>query len=374
MPLLAVAKQIKSTKPETKVHAVYERGSDFASLFNGHYEIDEIHNVYAGKYRRYYGESMLRRLTDVKTLLLNIRDFFFVAVGIIESLVLLLRLRPDVVLVKGGYVGVPLGIAARLLRVPYVTHDSDATAGLANKIIGSHARFNTVGMSTDYQYDKLKTKYVGVPISQDYSKPYDKGSIESRQKLYGITKKNKVLLILGGSNGAKRLDAIVHKLAQGLLEKDPSLFIVHQVGRGNEDLYNDLDKKYLSRIVAKRFISPLFPILRTASIVVSRAGATTLTELAATSKPTILIPHPELSGGHQLKNAQILENKLAVVSIDEQSLTPRPDLLKEEILRLLNNPKEADAMGHRLHTAMKLNATELLTNLLFDIAEENPNA
>src|SRR5690606_13564925 len=151
-PLLAVAHELKKIEPDARLDYVGERGGKFKRLVLEDTSIDEARFILAGKFRRYHGESWLRRLLDVRTNLLNIRDALYTLIGFCQSVWLLLRRRPDVVFIKGGYVGVPIGLAAALLKVPFITHDSDAVPGLANRVVGRWARLHATGMPEKF-YD-----------------------------------------------------------------------------------------------------------------------------------------------------------------------------------------------------------------------------
>ncbi|MEO8784821.1 MAG: glycosyltransferase, partial [Candidatus Saccharimonadales bacterium] len=171
-PLLAVAQKLKQLDPTVQIFYVGERHSKFASMTNGREGqrlFDQRYAIFAGKFRRYHGQSWLARLMDVKTLFYNSRDLVFVALGIIQSWWLLRRLKPDVILMKGGYVGVPVGLAASR-RIPLITHDSDAMPGLANRLVSGRAVFHATALpASQYPgYQVSKTRQVGVIVSADY--------------------------------------------------------------------------------------------------------------------------------------------------------------------------------------------------------------
>jgi UDP-N-acetylglucosamine--N-acetylmuramyl-(pentapeptide) pyrophosphoryl-undecaprenol N-acetylglucosamine transferase len=145
-PILAVAHQLKQQDPTVKTVYVGEHGGKFASLLDGNTDIDEIKTIFAGKLRRYHGDSWFKRLFDVRANLLNLRDLFLFGVGLLQSLWLVKKINPDVVFLKGGFVGVPVGLSAALWHKPFVTHDSDALPGLANRIVSRWAKYHATGM------------------------------------------------------------------------------------------------------------------------------------------------------------------------------------------------------------------------------------
>src|SRR5690606_12676531 len=124
--------------------------------------------------------------------------------------------RPDALFVKGGFVGVPLGLAAAMLKIPYITHDSDAVPGLANRLIARWAKAHAVAMPKEaYGYPANKTFHVGTPIASVYE-PVTADRQARYKKSFGLPKTAKVLLVTGGGLGAKRLNVAVAKVAKTL--------------------------------------------------------------------------------------------------------------------------------------------------------------
>lgn len=366
-PLLAVANQLIKDDSSTQVHIATERFGKFSDLFVDNPGGYTLHRIFAGKLRRYHGESWLRRLTDIKTILLNIRDGILLAIGTIEAVYLLARLRPKVVFIKGGYVGLPLGLACRVFRIPYITHDSDASPGLTNRLIGGGAKLNAVGMKNGaYSYSPDKTVYVGVPVESEYKeKTLNK---DSRQKL-GLKPDDRLILVLGGSNGAQRLDRIMYKSLRRLLSENKNIRLIHQVGKDNENIYTDYPSELKERITAARFLSPLVNFSSAADIIISRAGATAIAEFAALGKPIILVPHPELTGGHQVSNANALDESDAACVVEEAAATKNPSLMTEAISQLLKSKKIREKISKNLHNFMDADATERISKLLLSEAE-----
>lgn len=168
-PLLAVAAELKRKDSGCKLVYIGQRGDGLGDIPAANPHIDEVYNVRAGKFRRYHGEG-LRQLLDLPTMFKNIRDAFYVVAGIWQSRKLLKRLQPSVVFVKGGFVGVPVGLAAAQLKIPYVTHDSDAIPGLANRIIARWAAIHAVALPAEvYAYPPAKTVTTGIPLQADFS-------------------------------------------------------------------------------------------------------------------------------------------------------------------------------------------------------------
>lgn len=340
-------------------------------MFDGADQIDSLYFINAGKFRRYHGESLHKKIFDVRTILLNIRDIIRLAVGTIESIWALMRIRPDVAFIKGGYVGVPVGLACRIFRTPYVTHDSDAVPGLTNRFIGKGAIYNAVGMPPEnYNYKKEKIVYVGVPVTDDFIDS-DASLRKSKRSELDVAKDEILLLVTGGSNGAKRLDEIIHASLEEILEKNPKLNIVHQVGRNNEKLYEDYPLKLHARIRVSTFLQPLSAYLAAADIVIARAGATAIAEIGHMKKPLILVPNPYLTGAHQIKNAKALQKLDAVIVIDEHKALEEHALISDAVYDLLKSQDLRENLQEKLYSLTQKDATKKISNILTKVISEN---
>lgn len=369
-PLLAVAKQLKNDHPKAYVAIISEKRGLFNHLLEGDASIDSLRFINAGKYRRYHGQSFFNKLFDVKSIALNFRDVFRLSAGIIESIYILFRFKPDIVFIKGGYVGVPVGVAARLMKIPYITHDSDAVPGLTNRLIAKQAVANTVGMPVDfYPYRKDKVVFVGVPVTEDFIHHGPKTRLKKRDQL-DISPTDFLLLITGGSNGAQRLDELVHKCLEQLLEKHPRLHIIHQVGKSNENIYNDYPVKLHTRIRVASFLKPLSEYISAADAVVARAGATAIAEIGHLKKPLIVVPNSYLSGGHQTKNADVLSQSNAAIVVVENQAIDHPELLIAAIDKIMGSADLADKLSDNLHQITLKDSTQRISNLLVELIHQ----
>ena len=218
-PILAVVEELKHIQQDCLVIYVGERNSKFLSLTDSNNLIDEKFSVFSGKYRRFHGESWLKRLFDLRTIAKNLRDVVYVAIGFIQSFNLLRKTKPDVVFLKGGYVGVPVGLAAALLHISIVTHDSDAVSGLANKIVSKWTSVHATALpANNYDYPSQKVKTVGVLVEKNYQPISDEVQREYKKQL-GFPGNEQLLLITGGSSGAERLNSVIVKIINSLLQK-----------------------------------------------------------------------------------------------------------------------------------------------------------
>ena len=164
-PLLAVAEEIRKIDNTANIVFIGQKGDPFGMRLEGSQIIDESIFISAGKFRRYHGEGW-KQLLDVPTLFKNFLDFFKFLIGSIQAYSVLGKIKPDIIFIKGGYIGVPVGLAAAMRKIKYITHDSDTMPGLANRIIAKWALMHATGMPSEfYDYPKEKTTYVGVPIA-----------------------------------------------------------------------------------------------------------------------------------------------------------------------------------------------------------------
>jgi len=364
-PILAVAQALRARQPDARIIYIGERGGKFHHLTKDHQAIDATYTIFAGKFRRYHGESWLRRLLDIRTLLLNVRDAVLIILGVIQSIGLVRRVKPDVVFLKGGFVGVPVGLAATLWRIPFITHDSDALPGLANRLVARWAMWHATGMpAAYYPYPESETRHVGVLVSEAYVPVTPALQTEYKEDL-GVHPDYKLLLITGGSLGARRLNMAMTGLVPALLQKYPQLKIIHQVGKGNQKTYGPYQHE---RLMVIEFMEGMHRYTGAADVVVTRAGANSLAELGVQGKACIVVPNPLLTGGHQLKNAMYLAEQAAAVIVDETDIANSPETLRRAIEKLLTDEQAAAAIAHKLQAITIADAAQQSAQLLIQTA------
>lgn len=363
-PVVAVLKELKSAHPEAELRfwcdkKFYSHAEGMIHHFDPSIPVEAI---YSGKLRRYYGMSIWKQLSHPSIVLPNLRDMLLVGVGGAQSLVKLLFWRPDVVFTKGGFVCLPVGVAAKLLRIPLVIHDSDAHPGLTNRILSRWATAIGTGAPLEYyNYPKAKSHYVGIPVAAD-CKPLTPMEQASAKTEFGVDPERPLVVITGGGLGARRINEAVLGSLDALLEVSSVILIS---GSGQYDELLPLVPVNSDQFQLHPFVTPLTPMLGAADVVIARAGATTLLELAAMAKPTIIIPNGRLTGGHQLKNAAVYSEKQAAVVINEDELDATPHVLVETVARLINNPTEREKLGKQIQTFAKpKSAKDMATMIL----------
>lgn len=259
----------------------------------------------------YYGISSgkLRRYIDLK----NLSDPFKVLKGYGQARRLLKKIKPDIVFSKGGFVSVPVVVAAKSRHIPCVIHESDMTPGLANKIcIPCAQRVCTNFPETMKHIPSEKAVLTGSPIRQELFH----GDRNRGLKFCGFNSNKPVLLIIGGSLGSVRVNEAVRAILPQLLKK---FQIIHLCGKGKID---DTLMKVTGYAQFDYIKEELSDLMAAADIVISRAGANAICELLALRKPNILIPlSAQASRGDQILNAASFEKQGYSIVIQEEEIT-----------------------------------------------------
>ncbi len=363
-PLLAIARELKRLKPDIYLIYIGEKGSKFSGILEGQKVIDESYTISAGKFRRYHGQSLAKKLIDVRSNALNARDTVRVVRGFAQAKRLLKKIKPDGIFIKGGFVGVPIGKVAGRLGIPYITHDSDTVPGLANRLIAGKAALHATGMPVEfYSYPPEKTVFTGIPISDDY-KPVDELKKKQFKQALGLKPDAQVVFVTGGSLGAERLNTAVKTIIEDLVKAFPDITVIHQVGNGNTKLYDQLPEAIKKHVLVKDFVSDLYKYSGAADVVVTRAGATAVAELAAQHKACVVVPNPMLTEGHQLNNAKHWVANRQVLVVEETELAKGGEALLGALTELLNSPDKQQAYGEALGSLARPDAARELAQVL----------
>ena len=253
------------------------------------------------------------------------------------------------------------------MRIPLVIHDSDAHPGLTNRVLSKWATLIATGAPLEfYSYPVEKTRYVGIPISSDFHEFSDKERQSAKQQ-WGISDKHPLIVITGGGLGAGRINNTVVLILDDLL-KLGSVVLVSGVGQYDE--LRAITPVNNNRFQLHSFVSKdMAKLLGAADVVVTRAGATTILELAALAKPTILIPNGKLTGGHQLKNAAVYLEKGAVMVVDDNKMLDDPQILVSSVRDLLSNPERARKMARLFASFVRPNAARDVADMIISVAK-----
>lgn len=293
----------------------------------------------------------LRRYFDIK----NFSDPIKVIKGIFEARKIINKEKPDVIFSKGGFVSVPVVIAASMSKIPVVAHESDITPGLANKIASPFCNKLCVTFRESLKYVKgNKGVLTGSPIRDEILN----GSRLLGKKLCGFKEDKEVLFIMGGSLGSKAINEIIRGNLKELLSK---FNIIHICGKGNIDLNKDVEgyKQF-------EFVSEELPNLMAYSdYIVSRAGANSIFEFLALKKPTLLIPlSKNASRGDQILNANSFKNEGYALVLEEENINT--DSFISKIDELVNRKKE-------LILNMKKGNNKIGNDAVIDVIKESVN-
>jgi len=304
----------------------------------------------------------LRRYIDLKT----IPDMVRLPIGYVQARWKLRSFKPDVVFSTGGYVSVPTVAAARN-RTPVVMHEQTATIGLANKINARSASLVCISFASAESVARALHPNVVVTGNPVRSGLRD-GDAAAARAAFGFPADLPVVYITGGALGASPInERVFPKLAELLRVA----CVIHQTGSkdANADfvkaiaLRDALDPELKERYAPREFVTAELPgIFALVSLVVGRAGAGTVAELAHVGKPSILIPLPHAGGAEQERNANILASAGGAVVIPEASLTP--ERLLQEIVQLLKRPEQLAAMAAGARSVATDNAAAALATLV----------
>ncbi|HDZ5624140.1 TPA: undecaprenyldiphospho-muramoylpentapeptide beta-N-acetylglucosaminyltransferase [Staphylococcus aureus] len=282
---------------------------------------------------KYYpiSSGKLRRYISLE----NAKDVFKVLKGILDARKVLKKEKPDLLFSKGGFVSVPVVIAAKSLNIPTIIHESDLTPGLANKIALKFAKkiYTTFEETLNY-LPKEKADFIGATIREDLKN----GNAHNGYQLTGFNENKKVLLVMGGSLGSKKLNSIIRENLDALLQQYQ---VIHLTGKGLKD---DQVKKsgYIQYEFVKEDLTDLLAITDT---VISRAGSNAIYEFLTLRIPMLLVPLGlDQSRGDQIDNANHFAGKGYAKAIDEEQLTAQILLqelneMEQERTRIINNMK-----------------------------------
>lgn len=290
----------------------------------------------------------------------SIPSLLKVPIGFFQALFLLLRIRPDAIVSFGGYVSIPVVVAGFLLQIPILTHEQTTVFGLASKINSFFAKKIAVSFQASQRYfPKKKVVYTGNPIREEIFKirrPLD-SQIATTIKKTGLP----LLYITGGSQGAHVINMAVVEILPKILKK---YIVIHQSGEkdykkllvSHKNLPESLRKRHLiTKYIGADEIGWVF---KNATLVVSRAGANTVCELAALGKPAILIPIPWSYKGEQTKNAQMLKEAGLAEVLAQSELSGRT--LLAQIDKMYQNLKKYERAAESAKRLVVKDATKRL--------------
>lgn len=332
-PALAVAGLIRKTYPQAKI------------LFVGTAEKMEAHLVPASGFEfKSIDISGFRRDISIESLKRNLSTLAKLLKSSRQAKKILLDFKPDAVIGMGGYVSGPVLRMAQKLRIPTAIHEQNAYPGVANKAVAKNADcvMLTVAVAGDRLQSKGEVLLTGLPVRGELA---NADSSKSRAEL-GLDERP-LILSMGGSLGARAVNEAVARLIQAK-HKAADCYFMHATGSGGTWLPDLLTQKGLDlenekHVMIREYINDMERCLSAADLVISRAGASSLSEIQALGKPSILIPSPNVAENHQYHNAMALVENDAAVMIEEKDLTG--ERLTQEVEKLLADPTRMAKIG-----------------------------
>ena len=340
-PGIALAREFQRRSPETQVIFVgTKQGLEGKVLSREGFRLKTI------ICRALVGMGLIRRLGAILLL----------PVGVIQSLLILSRFKPDIVLGLGGYSSGPVILAGRLLRMAIALCEQNLTSGLTNRVLSRFADKVFVSFpETVSAFPPGKAVHTGNPVRAEV--------VGAGYRREGGDKLN--LLILGGSRGASSINSAMMQAIPRLRPLKPSLQIIHQTGQEDFPWVSRRYQEEGFNAIVRPFFEEIDLVYREADIVVARSGATTISEICAVGIPAILIPYPFAAGDHQRINAKRLERDGAALVIEPERL--KGDTLADAILRLLKDREGRRRMAERARALSRPEAAKVIVDICYQM-------
>lgn len=345
-PAIAIANEIKAQLPEAEI------------LFVGAQDKMEMQKVPAAGYKieGLWIAGIQRKIT-LDNALFPVK---FLA-SLIKSRKIIKQFKPDVVIGTGGFASGAVVKVAQQMNIPTVIQEQNSYPGITNKMLAAKANAICVaydGLSTYFKSNKIiKT---GNPVRQDLL------TIDSKrneaQQFYGLDANKKTVVVLGGSLGARRINQLLEKELPFF--KEQNVQVIWQCGK----FYINEYKKYHNNedVQVFDFIERMDLLFAAADVLISRAGASSVSELAIVGKPVIFIPSPNVAEDHQTKNAMSVTDKNAAVLLKEADLEQQ---FQEQVTRLLQNNEVVQALSQNIKKLAFPNATKDIVDEIFKLVK-----
>ncbi|MEV4222708.1 glycosyltransferase [Nonomuraea sp. ATR24] len=304
----------------------------------------------------------LRRRPNLRELGTNVADVFRIPVGVFQAIGHAARYLPDVVLSTGGYVAVPIGVAAKLIRRPLVMHEQTTVVGLANRILSRLATRIALSHESSLDYLPASARSKAVVTGNPVRPELLQGNRAAAYDLFGLTFEVPLIYVTGGAQGSKQINTLIAELLPRLL---PHAQVVHQCGPAWIEQMRavELPPGLADRYHPVPYVGSELPDLYAAAdVVIARSGAGTVSELTAIGKPSVLIPLIPTGGDEQRKNAAYLMSSGAGRALLEPH--PTADDLLAELMPLLTDPELRAAMGEAARKLGRVDAADVLADLL----------
>lgn len=344
-PAIAIANTIKRNEPDSEIIFVGTKHGIENKLTKAEgYEI------------RHVDIMGIKRSLSPK----NIKAFYLAMVSPIRAKRLVREFNPDIVIGTGGYVCWPVLVAAAKLGVPTVVHESNAFPGVAVRKLQPYVDRILLNFEESEKYLSAKDKilHVGNPLRDSFS-VIDK---ESAKRKLGIEEYESFILSYGGSLGAEKVNEACLALMRDYVKDNPKVLHLHASGAIEREASLNMLREYgLDKCENIKLVEYIYdmPIqMAAADLVISRAGAMTVSELAMQKKASIMIPSPNVTNNHQYKNAKVIEDMGGTVLIEEKDLSG--ERLQREVSKILSDKGLQEKMGENISHFADLNANKLI--------------
>lgn len=339
-PAIAIANEINVRYPDANI------------LFVGAKDKMEMEKVPKAGYKikGLWISGIQRKLT-----LKNLMFPFKLIDSLLKAGKIIRKFKPDIAIGTGGFASGPTLMAANKRGIPTLIQEQNSYPGITNKYLGKKAKVICVA------YDNLERFFptekmvkTGNPVRADLLSIHKKEKIKAGRELFDLKKKKKTILVLGGSLGARKINQLIEENLPFF--KEQKVQMIWQCGK----LYYDEYRKYdeIKNVNVRAFINDMDLAYAAADIIVSRAGASSVSELCIVGKPTVFIPSPNVAEDHQTKNAKSLSDKHAAILLRESELDTFPILFES----LVKDEGKQESLSENIKTLALPNATNQIVN------------
>ncbi len=346
-PAISIAEAVRELQPESEILFVGTRDRmEWKAVPKAGYKIQSV-----------WISGFHRRLTP-QNLLFPVKLF----VSLFQSFSIVKRFKPDLLVACGGFAAGPVGWVAAKLGVPVVIQEQNSFPGVTNRLLAKHASkiFTAFEAADDYLPEE-KTELTGNPVRSVLSVMNKQDALDH----FEFSPEQPVLLVLGGSGGAKALNEAMISALDDLHD----IQIIWQCGPGYfDDLKNRVDTKKHVTLRLTGYIDNMAAAYGAADLVLTRAGASTCSELMMTGKPSILVPSPHVAGDHQTKNAKAMEDTGASVLIAEEGLN---NTLRQTVSELIADKEKLSEMSAAAGKMARPDAAKIIAKYLLELAKSN---
>jgi len=341
-PAIAVAQEM--TKKDPELHFTFVGSSrNLEKLIMTHYGADFISLKIGG--------LKGKGISAVKTL-------FLLPLSFMKSLVLLLRIKPLLSIGVGGYSSGPVVFLSSLLGFPTLIMEQNVRPGLTNRLLSRHVKKAVVSFEESLPYFRKKGVLLGNPVRKEFL------SIAPKKRTGFLS-----LLIFGGSQGSRFLNKAITSALPYLEKEKENLRIKHQTGEHDfKWVKNEYEQQGFNKVQIQPFFFDMAEHFQNADLVICRSGATTIAELIAARKASLLIPFSKATDDHQLLNAKQLQQIEGAEILEENAFTP--SFLADTIRRFIKDKKSLDRMEQRLKIFRKEDAALKISELCFKLISE----